>query len=288
VKRIVVAGATGLVGSHLLGLSSDYDEVHVLARGRVRDLPANAVLHHIDLATDFDTSGLPVHIDGVIVLSQSPDFRDFPEKALTIFDVNVRALLILLDYARRAGATHFVSASSGGVYAKSHDAMQEDAAIPVDGSTGFYPATKLIGEILTRNYAAYMNVVILRIFFAYGSGQKRSMLIPRLIDNVREGRPITIDGEDGLRINPVHATDAAKAVIAALAIDGCATFNVGGPDVLSLRQIAEVIGEAVGRKPVFEGDPSKPPASVVGDIARMKRELLEPTRKLADHLNEML
>ncbi|TXC74245.1 NAD(P)-dependent oxidoreductase [Sphingorhabdus soli] len=287
-KRIIIAGATGLVGSHLLALSGQYEEVHVLARGDVVDLPGNAVVHKIDLTTEFDTSGLPGQIDGVIVLSQSPDFRDFPDKALAIFDVNVRALLILLDYARRAGATHFVSASSGGVYGLSNDAMREDVVIPASGSLGFYPSTKIIGEILAHNYAAFMNVAVLRIFFAYGSGQKRSMLIPRLVDNVREGRPITIDGEDGLRINPVHATDAAKAVIAALSIDGSATFNVGGPDVLSLREIAEMIGQAVGRTPVFETNADKPAVSVVGDIARMKQELLKPARKLADHLDEML
>lgn len=287
-RRIVIAGGTGLVGSHLLPLFEPEDEIHVLARGEVVDPPTNVIMHKSDLSADLDVSRLPQQVDAAIVLSQSPDFREFPAKAVSIFDVNVRALLLLLDYARRAGASHFVSASSGGVYGAATADMTEDMLIPADAQSGYYISTKVMGEILAENYAAFMNMAVLRIFFAYGKGQKRSMLLPRLVDNVREGRPISLDGTDGLRINPVHAADAAEAVKAALNIKGFAKINVAGPEVLSLRDISELIGSMVDREPVFEVNGDKKAARLIGNTEHMTALLSTPTRRLSDHIGDIL
>jgi UDP-glucose 4-epimerase len=97
------------------------------------------------------------------------------------------------------------------------------------------------------------------------------MLVPRLVQSVREGRPITLQGQDGIRINPTHVTDAVSAIANALTLKSSQKINVGGPDVLSLRQIGEVIGQAVGREPLFQIDEETPPRHLVGDIQKMTR-----------------
>ena len=278
-KRILIAGASGLVGLHLLPLFGPDDELHLLMRNP-GEAPQGAIHRHsVDLGGAFDPGALPARIDSVIYLAQSENFRAFPERALDIFEVNLASLLRLLDYARRAGATSFVFASSGGVYGSAEDAITEDAAIPASGSLGFYLSTKLCGEILAENYAPLMNVAVLRLFFAYGGGQKRSMLVPRLIDNVRGGNPIMLQGRDGIRINPVHAGDAAQAVKAALSLEGCARINVAGPDVLSMRQICDIIGSKVGREPVYEVDRNAAVRNLIGDIGKMSQLLAPPTRR---------
>ena len=52
--------------------------------------------------------------------------------------------------------------------------------------------------------------------------------------------------------------------------------NVAGSDVLTLRRIAEIIGEMVGKKPHFTNQPTNTIADLIGDIARMKSLLCEP------------
>ncbi|HEY0148215.1 MAG TPA: NAD(P)-dependent oxidoreductase [Allosphingosinicella sp.] len=283
--RSIVFGAGGLLGAHLVPVLTEQGPVHAVGRSAVAAASGVTPLA-IDLAKAIDPATLPSEIDSVAYLAQSSRFRDFPEAAGDIFQVNTASLLAMLDFARRAGARNFVYASTGGVYAPSDDVVTETS--PLASPMGFYPASKRAAELLCEAFAPFMNVVILRYFFIYGPGQKRDMLIPRLVDNVREGRPIGLDGQDGLRINPVHAADAAAATAAAMRLDRSATVNVAGPETLSLRDIACAIGASVGREPNFEVHADRRPASLIAGTAGMADLLVPPRRRLADSIADLL
>jgi nucleoside-diphosphate-sugar epimerase len=109
----------------------------------------------------------------------------------------------------------------------------------------------------------------------YGAGQRRTMLIPRLIDSVRNASPISLQGEDGIRINPIHVSDAFIAVKALLKQSGSYTINIAGPSILSLKQIAEMIGDELKIKPTFNYSKGEP-THLIGDISVMKELLHEP------------
>jgi nucleoside-diphosphate-sugar epimerase len=145
----------------------------------------------------------------------------------------------------------------------------------------------LCSEIVALNYSKLMNVAILRFFFVYGPGQRRSMLIPRLVDSVKNGMPIALQGEEGIRLNPTHVTDAATAITRALGIKGTHKINVAGPEVLSLHQICEIIGDAVGRRPVYAVEATTP-RHIIGDTARMAELLARPSITFRDGLRSIL
>ena len=275
-KKIIVTGATGLIGSHLLLQLARHFEVHAISRIRRTAENENVKWYQVDLNGDFDPSILPVSVEAVIYLAQSENFRDFPSKALDVFQVNTAKMLEMLDYARRAGAKTFVYASSGGVYGAGEHGFSEDITLPASGENGFYLSTKLCSEILAENYKQFMNIVMLRFFFVYGKGQKRSMLIPRLVDNIREGNPIALQGDIGISINPTHVSDAVASVIAALNLKGFHKINVAGPKVLSLKQISEIIGDKVGVKPIFKYDSKKWPRNLIGKTEKMRKNLTAP------------
>jgi len=268
--NVIVTGGSGLVGRHLLPLLGD-------AIAPVRS--------QLDLSQPLDLGALPGAADAVVYLAQSSRFREWPNDNGDIHQVNVAAPLALAEYARRAGARHFIYASTGGVYAQSASPISEGGELAQPMS--FYPASKYAAETLLAPYAAHFTLVILRFFFVYGPGARSDMLIPRLIESVRDGRSIQLQGQDGLRLNPIHAGDAANAIVAALGLHQSMTINVAGPEQSTLRAIAEQVGTELNREPLFEIE-QVDGSGIVADIGRMTRLLGKPTIGIASGLRTML
>lgn len=288
-QKLIITGASGLIGSHLIPMLVNDWEIHALSRKEPIKTNLPVCYHQIDLTREaVNYSQLPSKIGAVIYLAQSEHFREFPLKAAEIFQVNTVQLLRMLDYAKNAGARTFIFASSGGVYGSSEKGVAEDISIPASGNIGFYLSSKLCSEIIAENYAPFMNIALLRFFFVYGKEQKRSMLIPRLVDNVRNGNPITLQGESGIRINPVHVSDAACAIKKALNLEGCNKINVAGPDILSLREICNIIGDKVGTTPFFKIDTTQEPRNLIGDIENMKKYLCNPIQHFKNAIIDLI
>lgn len=287
-KSIIVTGANGLLGRHLLEVASATHQVHALVRQQPAHPHPAVHYHEVDLSTDWSTEILPKEgIDGIIHLAQSAYFREVPQKAPDVFGVNVASTAKLLDYAWHTGVRRFVYASSGGVYGSGSGVFHENSPLTPGGQLGYYLGSKLCGEVLTQGYASHLQVSVLRFFFIYGKGQNRSMLIPRLVDSVREGRPITLTGPQGLRINPVHASDAAAAVLASLASEESATYNVAGEEVVTLRGLCEKIESLTGRRAVYAETPGVP-TDMVADISAMRMALHQPKVRLDEGLKDLL
>jgi nucleoside-diphosphate-sugar epimerase len=80
----------------------------------------------------------------------------------------------------------------------------------------------------------------------------------------------------------------AEAIRLCLALEGSQTLNLAGPEVLTLRQIAESIGAAVGRAPRFQTKVETPPI-IVGDTSRLKTVLgWQPEARFSDGVREWL
>lgn len=283
---ILVTGATGLLGSNLItALRGSHDVVAIARQPPGRSADVRWVTH--DLRRPVLPDDLPSRIDVVIHLAQSRDFREFPSRALDTFAVNVASTALLADWACAAGARQLVVASTGGVYRSSSTPHREDEAVGGADALSFYAATKLAAESLARAYGAELVVTVLRPFFIYGRGQDAGMLFPRLVDSIRTGRPIFLDGRDGMRFNPVHVSDAVRAVSAALDLDDSCVLNLAGPEVLSLRKAVELLATALGVEPVFESRPEATPADCIADISNMAARLGPPSRVLADTAPEL-
>jgi nucleoside-diphosphate-sugar epimerase len=178
--------------------------------------------------------------------------------------------------------------STGTVYAQTREPARESDPIPVGAPRSFYAASKLAAELLLGPYSASFGVVQLRLFMPYGPGQNERMLLPVIAGKVRDGIPIDLHGPNGLTCNPTAIGDVAEAVRRCLSVDGSHILNLAGPDVLTLRQVAEAIGSVIGRRPRFQTNPNDPPV-VVGDTTRLKAALgWQPPTRFAEGVHEWL
>src|SRR5262249_22562463 len=105
--RVLVTGATGLIGSALVERLARSSEVFALGRTSGLELEGVDWIRG-DLSEPLDPATLPAKVDAVAHLAQSERYRDFPEGALDLFAVNVQSTAALLEYARGAGASAFV------------------------------------------------------------------------------------------------------------------------------------------------------------------------------------
>ena len=202
-------------------------------------------------------------------LAQSARYREFPDGAADVFALNVRTPAALLDYARSAGAERFVLCSTGGVYGYHDEHVREGHPV---SPLNFYLASKYAAEVLLVPYRDVLRTVVLRPFFVYGPGQ-RGMLVAGLADRVLRGEELTVDGDPGLRINPIHVDDAARALEAALALDGSDLINVAGEEAVTITDLALRLAAAAGVEPRVVHRGEGPAGDLLGDNSRMKAVL---------------
>jgi UDP-glucose 4-epimerase len=242
--------------------------VIALTRGRPAVTPAsgNVTWLPMDLSRGLEAAALPASCDAIIHLAQSDHYRDFPGGAADVFRVNVEVPAALMRWAIDAGVSRAVFASTGTVYEPFAGPLREDAAV---SPTGLYGASKLAAETLTLAYQSKLAVAQLRVFFLYGPGQT-NMMISRLIENVRNGSPLTLPRHgEGLAFVPTYVEDSARVFAQACAESWRGVWNVASPHAVSFSELAHVIGEAVGRPPVFQRTNAEPPPRMVPDLAKL-------------------
>jgi nucleoside-diphosphate-sugar epimerase len=250
------------------------NEVFAVARGDSVPAVDGVTWVRQDLSRPLDEDALPSALDAVVHLAQSERYRDWPDGAEDIFDVNVQSTFRLLRYARRAGAGRFVLASTGGVYAPRPEPIGEDAPLACPGP---YFRSKRMAELLLDDYAGELRGVVLRLFFVYGPGPGQT-LVPRLAERLLADEEIAIEGDPGMRMNPIYVDDAAGALEAALELDRGEVINVGGGEVVSITDLVRRLGVALGREPRIRHTGSSG-GDMVADVSRM-RELLGAGEKM--------
>lgn len=284
--RVVVTGATGFVGQALVPRLLPDHEVFGLVRDGERPLPGGAIPLEGDLSAYDGLARLPDDADVVIHLAQGSG--SYPDDARALFEVNAGSTSRLLDYSDRAGVRRFILASTGSVYALSPSPLSEDS--PLAASLDFYALTKRVAEVLVLGRAASLEVAVLRLFAPYGPGQ-RGRLIPRLIEAVRSGAPVTLRGGGAPRLNPIWIGDLVEILRQAVEGSGSGVVNVAGPRAVGIRDIALIAAAALGVEPRFVEDSAPSHGDLVADTTLMEtvfraRSLVDPTVGIARVLEE--
>lgn len=270
--NVLITGVDGFIGRHAsLSLAANHNVF-----GVARQLPsagAHPAVERIyaDLSEPSFEKLLPAGIDCVIHLAQSQKYRNFPEGAADMRCINVDATCKLLEWSRKIGVKHFIFTSTANVYGKTSARMTETLAANPES---FYGASKLAAEILARQYQAYFQVDILRLFTVYGPDQK-SMLISNLIERVKSGGAIMLAQGIGLYLTPIYVSDVVTAFEKLIEMpcgSSSGLFNVCGDEVLHLGEIVKAIESAVNIKALTQHTDEIVPR-FVGSNAALKEYL---------------
>jgi dTDP-glucose 4,6-dehydratase len=253
-----VTGGAGFLGSHLCGALLHSGSEVLCLDNFITGTPDN-VLHlqehprfrliRCDV-TDF--VHVPGEVDLVLHLASPASPIDYLKLPIHTLKVGAIGTWHALGLAKDKGA-RFLLASTSEVYGDPQVHPQPESywghVNPI-GPRGVYDEGKRYGEALTTAYRSSEGVDtgIVRIFNTYGPRMRPhdGRAIPTFIRQALRDEPITLAG-DGLQTRSVcYVADLVAGILAFADSAHPGPVNLGNPDEMTVRRIAEDIVAAAG------------------------------------------
>ena len=267
-KSVLVTGATGLLGVHLIDALMALGEVTVIAVGRSRERAAGRLGEHLssplfrfveqDVQRAFPED---ITADYIIPLASNTHplaYSQYPAETMLI---NLKGAEHALELARRCGAT-VLYPSTVEVYgnARGDDMFTEDytGQLNLSTSRACYSESKRSCEALCQSYAAEygVKVRIARLSRVFGPTMLMSdtKASSQFIRKALDDEDIVLKSEGNQFFSYTYATDAVAAMLHIMlnGEDGTA-YNIANDSCnVHLRDFAGLCAELCGRDVVFD------------------------------------
>ncbi|GAB4318313.1 MAG: SDR family oxidoreductase [Promethearchaeota archaeon] len=308
-KKVVVTGAAGFIGSHLvdelLKLGSTVVGLDNFYNGKRQNLASALLNPRFTLVRgdvrDYDL--LLAEFEGADVVFHEAAFTSVPQSVrmpVLCNDVNVGGVVNVLNACRRRDVERLVFASSSSVYGDTptlpkHEEMRRDPISP-------YGVSKLAGEqYLVAFHRVYgLNTTALRYFNVFGPRQKDSPysgVIAIFMGAIFRDEPLVIFGDGTQSRDFTYVKDVVTANLLAATHPEAPgqIFNAAAGGNITLTELAKEMLKIAGKDlPIKYADPR--PGDILhsfGDISKIRNVLgFEPKYDvisgLRDYYQEVL
>ena len=199
-------------------------------------------------------------IDTVIHFAAQTHVQNSFDNALQYTHDNVVGTHTLLEACRKYGKIgRFIHISTDEVYGESM--ISENEEKKHEGSvlcpTNPYAATKAAAELIAKSYyhSFKMPIIITRGNNVYGSNQYPEKLIPRFVQQLLDGKQVTIQG-DGTNVRAfLHVTDVCSALKLVLEKGQIGEiYNIGSDDhqEYTVTQVAHLLIDKILKTTDYE------------------------------------
>jgi UDP-glucose 4-epimerase len=297
--RILVTGAAGFIGSHLvdafLERGDDVAMVDHLNRSPrpwvTSALNRGAQLHVADVRElpALDTAFAHARPDVVLHLAAQVDVRRSVANPGFDAQVNVAGTVSVLEAARRAGARRLLLASTAAVYGDPREVPTAESA-PITPLSP-YGTSKAAAEWYLGQYARLhgISTLALRMANVYGPRQDphgEAGVVAIFSGAASEGRPVTVFGDGSQTRDYVYVGDVVKAWVRAADSDVQGALNVSTGRETSLLDLVRDLEIEHSHEPGRAGeiarsclDPRRAAAELGWTAATPLREGLRHTRR---------
>lgn len=263
-STVVVTGAAGFIGSHLIEALLHREE-QVIGIDQFTDY-YNPAFKHKNISQfkshpafkfieadirSLDWATLLVDVDTIYHQAAQPGVRASWGQGFSAYtEQNINATQVLLEAAKDAPALNrFVFASSSSIYGDAETLPTHESVCPQPVSP--YGITKLAAERLCwlywKNYG--VPVTALRYFTVYGPRQRPDMAFHKFFQAVLRHQAIPIYGDGQQTRDYTFVSDAIAANLAAATMPKAVgeAFNIGGGSRVVLTEVIDIMEQVIGQ-----------------------------------------
>jgi dTDP-glucose 4,6-dehydratase len=284
--RVLVTGAAGFLGSHLCRRLLDEGHEVIGMDNFVTGRPENMAglfgepgFHFVPHdVTNFIFVDGP--LDAVLHFASPASPIDYLELPIQTLKVGSLGTHKTLGLAKAKGARYFL-ASTSEVYGDPLVNPQPESywgnVNPV-GPRGVYDEAKRFAEAMTMAYHRVhgLDVRIVRIFNTYGPAMRPhdGRVVSNFIRQALAGDPLTVYGDGSQTRAFCYVSDEIDGIYRLLMSEWVGPMNIGNPDEMTVRELADVVLELTGSRSRIEVRP------LPQDDPQVRRPMIDRAREV--------
>ena len=266
-RRLLVTGGAGFIGSNfirlLLGDDGEWRQTRVVNvdcltyAGNLENLAdvvegeARYTFERVDICETERIIALcrDHDIDAIVNFAAESHVDRSIDGAAPFIRTNVQGTLSLLEASRACGNIRFLQVGTDEVYGTLGDEGQFTEQTPLDPHSP-YSASKAAADHLVSAFSATygMPTIITRCSNNYGPYQFPEKMIPLMINNARQDKPLPVYG-DGRHVRDwLYVDDHCRAILAALSRGRHGrVYNIGGSSERRNIDVVQAILRILGK-----------------------------------------
>ena len=267
-KSILITGATGLLGTHLIDSMMMFGGVRVFAVGRsiskakerlgeYFDNPQFAFIEQ-DVAKPFDDS---LKVDYILPLASNTHPLAYSKYPIETILTNVKGAENALNFAASTGAK-VIYPSSVEIYGNAYgdEDFSEDSTgkLNLATSRSCYSESKRVCEAMCKSYASEksVDVMILRLSRVFGPTMLESdtKASSQFINNAIVGKDIILKSKGEQYFSYIYASDAIASILHLMQYGEFGeTYNISNPECdVRLKDFATQCAQSGGSQVTFD------------------------------------
>lgn len=293
-KRILVTGGAGFLGSHLCTRLLDRGNFVTCLDNYFTGAVDN--IAHLRGRNNFTTieqsviDPVDVKFDEIFNLACPASPVHYQADPIYTFKTSIIGMMNLLELASKTGAK-VLQASTSEIYGDPLIHPQTESYwgnVNTMGIRSCYDEGKRGAETLLHDYhrTRGVNIRVMRIFNTYGPGMNKAdgRVVSNFIVQALRGEDITIFGDGNQTRSFCYRDDLIEGMMKLMDAPDSVTYpvNIGNPGEFTMRELADVVLELTGSKSkiVFMPLPQDDPLQRCPDISKA-REVLDWEPKIA-------